>query len=189
MSSEITLHSWGWWPSLTISPVTPEVSWEKHMDLSSQYKAEMGARASGRYGSSPAGTGAIGGFLGQFFPAQHLELVLTLFIFIIKQGVPSGNPKVGSVMPEQFWSISEVNLQESFVLFGPSKVSWMKYVSLVQLMLRCWAAGVYARRVKEERKIPLWSFSCVNYASRYQAGCVMGVGIQEELGLGGMRKV
>lgn len=36
------------------------------------------------------------------FSAQHLELVLTLFIFIIKQGFPSGYPKVGSVMPEQF---------------------------------------------------------------------------------------
>lgn len=42
------------------------------------------------------------GFLGESFPAQHLKLVLTLFIFIIKQGFPSGNPKVGSVMPEQF---------------------------------------------------------------------------------------
>lgn len=118
------------------------------------------------------------------FSAQHLELVLTLFIFIIKQGFPSGNPKVGSEMPEQFWSISEVNLQDSFVLFGPSKVSWMKYVLLVQLMFRCWAAGVYARCVKEERKNPLWSFSYANYTSQHQAAdSVLGDCTSSEVGI------
>lgn len=158
------------------------------MNLSSQYKAEMRARGSRGWSSPPAETRAVRVFwvfFGEFFPAQHLELVLTLFIFMIKQGFPSGNPNVGSVMPEQFWSISEINLQDSFVLFGPSKVSWMKYVSLVQLMFRRWAAGVYAGCVKEERKVPLWSFSYISYTFQYHqaGGCITGDCTSSEVGI------
>lgn len=123
-----------------------------------------------------------------FFSARHLELVLTLFIFIIKQGFPSGYPKVGSVMPEQFWSMSEVNLQDSFVLFGPSKVSWMKYVLLVQLMFRCWAAGVYARCVKEKKKKKAFHMQIIHPNIRLEI-LLWETVLQVKLGLDGTRNV
>lgn len=40
---------------------------------------------------------------------------LTLFILIIKHGFPSAKPKLGSVRPEQFCSMSAMNLQENLV--------------------------------------------------------------------------
>ena len=66
---------------------------------------------------------------------------LTLFILIMKHGFPSSKPKVGSGRPEQFCSMSAVNLQENLVWFGARNLSWKKYLSDVQLMLSSWAAG------------------------------------------------
>lgn len=60
----------------------------------------------------------------------------------MKQGFPSSKPKLGSTRPEQFCSMSAVNLQENLVWFGAEKVSWKKYFSDEQLMLSCWDAGV-----------------------------------------------
>lgn len=60
----------------------------------------------------------------------------------MKQGFPSSKPKLGSTRPEQFCSMSAVNLQENLVWFGAAKFSWKKYFSDVQLMLSCWDAGV-----------------------------------------------
>lgn len=67
--------------------------------------------------------------------------MLTLFILMMKHGFPSAKPKLGSVRPEQFRSMSAVNLQENLVWFGAWKLSWKKYFSEVQLMLSSWEAG------------------------------------------------
>lgn len=76
-------------------------------------------------------------------PKAHLHAARTLtrFILMMKHGFPSAKPKVGSGRPEQFCSMSAVNLQENLVWFGARKLSWKKYFSDVQLMLPSWAAG------------------------------------------------
>lgn len=67
--------------------------------------------------------------------------ILTLFILIIKHGFPSSKPKLGSTRPEQFCSMSAVNLQENLVWLGAMKLSWVNTSSEVQFMLSSWAAG------------------------------------------------
>lgn len=74
-------------------------------------------------------------------PLTANPFILTLFILIMKHGFPSSKPKLGSSRPEQFCSMSVVNLQENLVWLGALKLSWINTLSEVQLMLSSWATG------------------------------------------------
>ena len=107
--------------------------------LSSQAGGESGWLLPGEGLQAPQpAQGLEGQRVGALLPSDP---TLTLFILIMKHGFPSAKPKVGSGWPEQFCSMSAVNLQENLVWFGARKRSWKKYLSDVQLMLASWAAG------------------------------------------------
>ena len=107
--------------------------------LSSQAGGESGWLLPGEGLQAPQpAQGLEGQRVGALLPSDP---TLTLFILIMKHGFPSAKPKVGSGWPEQFCSMSAVNLQENLVWFGARKRSWKKYLSDVQLMLSSWAAG------------------------------------------------
>lgn len=74
-------------------------------------------------------------------PLTSNPFTLTLFILMMKHGFPSSKPKLGSTRPEQFCSMSVVNLQENLVWLGAPKLSWVNTFLEVQLMLSSWAAG------------------------------------------------